>query len=70
MQHDTNSRKRTAAAAKAASEDGTALSGLAHDFLDLWQENLLAWASDPVLSPLPTAAPAAEINKKAPGDER
>jgi hypothetical protein len=45
--------------AAAAKDDAAALLGLANEFLDLWQANLLAWGTDPALFPsLPSQMPA------------
>lgn len=57
-------------AAAPAKKDAADLNILANDFLDLWQANLLAWASDPVLSPMlpPASAAPQKPVKAAPHD--
>jgi hypothetical protein len=64
--------------AAAAGDDAIGLRGLANEFLDLWQANLLAWGTDPALFPslpsmpgqmprmpeMPIAPPPPEKTKK------
>jgi hypothetical protein len=69
MADDMKSRKRRKAGVPPPGSAPDALQVLANDFLDLWQENLLAWASDPKLSPaLPP--PLTTPPLKAPPDDR
>lgn len=55
--------------AAAADHDSERLRKLANDFLDLWQENLLAWASDPALSPALPPPSGTQPGLKAPPDD-